>query len=80
MNVYLLDQNFNKIQWSICLKARMPSFAQPQLNILSGGLIECLDEPWHVGMSTAERLSTTLLPIPERVIQIDNRGTAKICS
>ena len=42
---------------------------QPQLNILSGGLVECFSEPWHVGVSTAEILFTiTLLPIPQGII------------
>ena len=25
----------------------------PQFNVLSGGFIECLDEPWHVGVCIA---------------------------
>ena len=49
MNEYLLDQNFNKIQWSICDVVKK-TFTQSQLNILSGGLIECLDEPRHAGV------------------------------
>ena len=36
-----------------------------QFNLLSGGLTECLSEPWHVGVSTAGSLHTrTLLSIP----------------
>ena len=57
------------------LRCSKKTFAQSQLNILSGGLIECLDEPRHAGVSTAERL-TTLLAIPERVIQMDSNATA----
>ena len=41
--------------------------AQPQFNVLSGGLTECPDEPRHVGVITAGSLTTTLLPIPQGV-------------
>ena len=44
-------------------------FAHSQFNVLSGGLIECLDEPWHVGVCAAgSPTPTTLLSIPQWVI------------
>ena len=46
--------------------AKLHHTTHPQFNVLSGGLIECLEEPWHVGVCAAGSLTTTtLLPIPQ---------------
>ena len=43
--------------------------AHSQFNVLCGGTIECLVEPWHARVSTAGILYTiTLLPIPQGII------------
>ena len=53
---------------------------QSQLNILSGGLTECLDEPRHVGVSTAGSLHTiTLLPIPQRIVKKESYVIVETC-
>ena len=44
---------FYQIYWHIFISCWAIISTHPQLNILSGGLIECLDEPRHVGVSTA---------------------------
>ena len=47
----------------------MIRFTHPQFNVLSSALIECLDEPWHVGMCAAGNLTTTtLLSNPQWII------------
>ena len=46
-------------------------FTQPQFGVLSGGLIECFDKPWHVGVCvTGSLTTTTLLSIPQWVIRV----------
>ena len=45
--------------------------ASSQFSVLSGGLIEFLDEPWHVGVCAAGSLhTTTLLSIPQDIIRV----------
>ena len=46
----------------------------PQFNVLSGGLIECLDEPQHVGVCVTGSLlcTNTLLSIPKWVISVES--------
>ena len=49
------------------------------MNILSGGLTECLGEPRHVGVSTAGSLHTiTVLPIPQGKVKSDKEATTMI--
>ena len=53
--------------------------AGPQFNVLSGGLVECLDEPWHVGVCAAGTFfTTTVLSIPQRIIR--EQSVMKIAS
>ena len=66
----LLDKQFNEIQWSVTCEQRAihTNLTQSQFNVLSGGLIECLDEPRHVGVCAAgSPTTTTLLSIPQWV-------------
>ena len=52
----------------------------PQFNVLSGSLIECLEEPRHVGVNTAGSLWTnTLLPIPQGVVGVEVKHIAAVC-
>ena len=55
----LLNKQFDEFQWIVTLMVFV--FTQPQFNVLSGGLIECLDEPRHVGVRAAGSLTTTTL-------------------
>ena len=52
----LLDKQFNEIQWSVTCDQRVKHTNLTY--VLSGGLIECLDEPWHVGVCAAGSLTT----------------------
>ena len=62
----LMNKQCNDFKWSV-----LSPTTQPQFNVLSGGLIECLEEPWHVGVCAAgSLLGTTMLPIPQDVIKI----------
>ena len=57
----------------------MVVFTHPQFNVLSGGLIECLDKPRHVGVCAAGSLTTTtLLSIPQWVSEINKGDTASM--
>ena len=55
------------IHWHIFISCWAIVSTQPQLNILSGGLTECLVKPRHVGVSTLLQTSA-LLPVPEEIV------------
>ena len=64
----LMYQQFNHLKWSVLVACWLVS-AHSYFNVLSGGTIECLVEPWHARVSTAGSLYTiTLLPIPQGII------------
>ena len=72
----LAYKQFNHLKRSVFVVNTMIS-THSQFNVLSGGLTECLVEPWHVGVSTAGSLLTrTLLSIPQWVIRVKGIGTA----
>ena len=56
-----MNMNFNQEQSSTTTNIKTKGICATcsQFKVLSGGLIECLDEPWHVGVS----LCTCLIPI-----------------
>ena len=51
----LVHKQFNHLQTSVLIVNTIIT-THPQFNVLSGGLIQCLEEPWHVGVSTAGSL------------------------
>ena len=66
VHVHLFNKQFNEFQWSVIKSSEI---THPQFNVLSGGLVEYLDEPRHVGVCAARSLTTTtLLSISQWVI------------
>ena len=75
--IQLLNRQFNEFQWSVTWMSFV--FTYSQFNVFSGSLIECLDEPWHVGVCAAGSLTTTtLLSIPQWVIVEDWFRAARV--
>ena len=64
-------QQFNYLKSSILIIGIFIT-TNPQFYILSYGLVECRKEPWHAGVRTPRcLLSSTLLPIPQRVSGVE---------
>ena len=47
-------KKFNDLKKSIFISSNRLISTHSQFNVFSGGLTECLVEPWHVGMSTVK--------------------------
>ena len=70
-----MNKQFDHLKGSVLIIQWIFISTHPQFNVLSGGLTECLEEPRHVGVSTAGSLLTnTLLPIPQGVIGEETKG------
>ena len=69
--IHLVHKQFNHFIENVLI-TNGSICTHPQFNVHSGGLVECLDEPWHVGVYAAGSLTTTLLSIPQWVISVES--------